>query len=129
MKVYVLTTGDYSDYTIRGIFSTKKAAEDAADAMKIFPEGCYSGVNPIAEFEVDSYNPFERCLSLFYQPSTGKITKVYYEGYLSEERIVGNKDEVFMIIRYSERFRDRDVLEKAVRDKYMKWKAEQEGIV
>lgn len=24
MKVYVLTTGDYSDYTIRGIFSTKR---------------------------------------------------------------------------------------------------------
>ncbi len=31
MKVYIVTTGEYSDYTIEGVFSTEAKAQEAVD--------------------------------------------------------------------------------------------------
>ena len=131
MKVYVVTTGEYSDYTIRGIFSTRKAAEDAVAAMEVYPSASCCEPNPIEEYELDEYKPFEKYLTLHYAPKSGKISGVHYEDWTRPECIMptSDPDDVYMVLRYSERFTNRDVLEKAVQDKYMKWKAEQEDIV
>lgn len=131
MKVYVVTTGEYSDYTIRGIFSTKEGAEKAIAAMEVYPPAYCSSVNPIEEYELDEYKPFEKSLTLYYNPKSGDVTHVYYDDYICESRVMptDTPNKVYMSIPYSERFTDKDVLKKAVQDKYMKWKAEQEDIV
>ena len=131
MKVYVVTTGQYSDYTIRGIFSTPEAAEKAVRAMIVYPPACCCDPNPIQEIELDTYQPFDKYLTLYYHPSSGKISHVRYNDYKDQERIVStiNPDDIYMVMKYSERFMDHDVLEKAARDRYMQWKAEQEDIV
>ena len=46
MTIYIVTDGDYSDYSIRGVFSTKEKAEHA----KAF----YNSRNDLEEYEVDS---------------------------------------------------------------------------
>lgn len=131
MKVYVVTTGEYSDYTIRGIFSTRKAAEDAIAAMKVYPPAYCCEPNPIEEYELDEYKPFEKYLTLHYAPKSGEISGVHYEDYARPEWIAPTDDpnDIYMVLQYNERFTDKDVLKKAVQDKYMKWKAEQEDIV
>lgn len=128
MTVYVVTTGEYSDYTIRGIFSTREGAEKAIAAMEVYPSASCCEVNPIEEYELDEYKPFEKYLTLHYAPKSGKISGVHYEDYPRPERITptSDPDDVYMVLRYSERFTNKDVLEKAVQDKYMEWKAEQE---
>lgn len=128
MTVYVVTTGEYSDYTIRGIFSTREGAEKAIAAMEVYPPAYCCEVNPIQEYVLDEYKPFEKYLTLHYAPKSGKISGVHYEDYPRPERIIltSNPDDVYMVLKYSERFTNKDVLEKAVQDKYMEWKAEQE---
>lgn len=49
MKLFLVSTGEYSDYTVRGIYSAPDKAEDA----KLF----YNSENEIEEFELDTLPP------------------------------------------------------------------------
>ena len=53
--VYLLTTGDYSDYTVEGVFSTEKAAQQAATKYD-------SGDADVTDFEVDAMDVAGRWL-------------------------------------------------------------------
>ena len=44
-KVYIVTSGEYSDYCVEGIFSTKEKAKDLKKVV--------DGNNPIKEYELD----------------------------------------------------------------------------
>lgn len=125
MKVYVVTTGEYSDYTIKGVFSTYEAASAAVAAINKYPS-VYNENNGIEEYELDGYQPFEKYLTLYYNPCADTIDSVMYNEYVQEERVKFiTKEKIFMVIHYSPRFTNKDVLLKAVQDRYMKWKAEQ----
>lgn len=50
MKVYVVTAGSYSDYRIKGIFTTKKLA---IGYMKLFKEGLYTDFNEVEDWDLD----------------------------------------------------------------------------
>lgn len=50
MKVYLLTTGQYSDYTVRGVFSSRELAERARQVL--LP--CSEANEDIQEVELDS---------------------------------------------------------------------------
>lgn len=50
--VYVVTSGEYSDYTIHAVFSTKEKAEEYIDHGEYFSDSY-----EIEEYELDSENP------------------------------------------------------------------------
>ena len=47
-KVYIVTAGEYSDYRILAVFSSKERAEDWIDHIGQYEDYCY-----IEEYEVD----------------------------------------------------------------------------
>lgn len=49
MKIYLVTEGSYSAYTVLGAYSTKEQAEAAKD--------CYATTNPIEEYELNAPLP------------------------------------------------------------------------
>jgi hypothetical protein len=55
MKVYIVSTGEYSDWSIQGIFSTREKAEEF---MRVVPAGGYDNeYNDIQEHELDPIIP------------------------------------------------------------------------
>lgn len=78
MTVYVLTTGFYSDYTIRGVFSTRELAQVAAEMWKKI--GNYG--EEIAAYTVDeSADPVIKdswCITL--RMKDGKVEQNYPGG-------------------------------------------------
>ena len=52
MKVYILTSGCYSDYSIEGVFSSREKAQEYADI--IMKDKTYNDFNDIVETEVDN---------------------------------------------------------------------------
>lgn len=64
MKVYLVSTGDYSDYGIRAVCSTREKAESLVRKMR--EEHRYDDVNDIEEMELDEpCSRVERGLSTF----------------------------------------------------------------
>lgn len=49
-KVYVVTQGEYSDYRIIGLFSSKDKADQL---IASYPPSCYSGQPRVEEYELD----------------------------------------------------------------------------
>lgn len=54
MKVYVVTTGEYSDYCIHSIWSSREKAQAYIDDVKSRNVQHYDNFNDIDEIEVDS---------------------------------------------------------------------------
>ena len=50
-KVYILTDGDYSDYHVVGVFSTRELAEDYVNSSERYE------VDRIGEWEMDELQP------------------------------------------------------------------------
>lgn len=50
--IYAVNSGEYSDYGINGLFSTR---ENAEKYMEAFPKSGYGGYNDIEEWELDQY--------------------------------------------------------------------------
>lgn len=79
-KVFAITKGEYSDYSIVGIFSTKAKAERALRELDIYGKNDY-----IEEYELDELdtlvNKFNRGYRVFrvYMQSDGATTDVYRE--------------------------------------------------
>jgi hypothetical protein len=48
-KVYIVTKGSYSDYSLVGVYSSKELAQADSDA--------YTGSNGVSEWELDTINP------------------------------------------------------------------------
>jgi len=64
MRVYIASSGQYSDYRILGVFSTKKIAEKFT---LIYGDSGYGERNEVEEFEVDEHkNNLDRGLALFF---------------------------------------------------------------
>lgn len=59
MKVFIITSGCYSDYGIRGVGSTKKQAQAAIDAAKAADE-YWAGDAGIEEWDVDELLSFRK---------------------------------------------------------------------
>jgi len=54
MKVYVITSGEYSDYGIIGVMSSLEAAQEYVDKHK---QADNSKINDLEEYELDAINP------------------------------------------------------------------------
>lgn len=123
MKVYVLTTGEYSDYTIYGIYSTAERAQEVHDLL-VRQDFSYA-VNDVFEWEVDEPAPSNYWFRVYYYIDEDKIKAYlindsyglpFYEPY--------SKTFVYEI-PYSLRLEDEEVLRKVTYDKWAQFKVEQ----
>ena len=53
MTIFVLTKGEYSDYRITGVFSSKELAEAAKAKMTEGKDNYHAGYNDLEEYELD----------------------------------------------------------------------------
>lgn len=126
MKVYVLTQGEYSDYHIVGIYSTKEKAQELCDAMR--NSGTYWDEPHIEDYELDVLNPSMGYMRVGYTPEDNSV-RAYGLCFISGTDSIlnyGKTPEFFCFLPYSARLSDPNVLLKAAQDRYMQWKAEQE---
>jgi len=127
MKVYVLTTGEYSDYTIHGIYSTAERAQEVHDLL-VRQDFSYT-VNDVFEWEVDEPALNSYWFRVFYYIDEDKIETYLIEG---EYRCNNNKpsydtySKTFVYeIPYSPRLENEEVLRKVTYDRWAQFKAEQ----
>lgn len=63
MKIYVVTSGEYSDYGICAMFSSREKADRYMEAL---PNSGYSGYNEVEEWDLDAMpDPIERGLKSY----------------------------------------------------------------
>ncbi len=56
-KVYAVSSGSYSDYSVRAIFSTREKAQAMIDWIKSGPPGRITDLNDVEEYELDEAEP------------------------------------------------------------------------
>ena len=140
MKIYVITSGEYSDYKIDAVTLDK---EDAERMVNVFPQ------EQIEEYDTDDFpkiltnDPYWNCV--YYLPTrsimSGEIIhnesiEIYQEDYyygsdLKELNKVINKTKIDGSpygFRMYIQAKDRDHAAKIFYDKVVEWKAEQKGI-
>lgn len=126
MKVYVLTQGEYSDYHIVGIYSTKEKAQELCDA--ICASYTFWDKPQIEEYELDERSPSMGYVCVGYMPE-GNIIHGYGFNFgcgVDSVASYSKSPEFICYLPYSPRFSDPKVLLKAAQDRYIQWKAEQE---
>ena len=136
MKVYVVTAGEYSDYHIVAVFSTKENALKFAEEHRNVIEGLAYFEDEIEEYEVDvprvasfvevRYNPEHDYVDWFdTEPECDRAT---------EDRMLRENCFSFLLPISKRVFHQglrndvRKHLLKIAQDRYAKWKAEQSGI-
>jgi hypothetical protein len=122
MKLFVVTSGSYSDYGINGIFSSQELAEAHIKRLQVFGENEQRFYEAeLDEIRVPKYVTFE------YNAKSKKYTLErdnWCWGEDCEGLDIG--DEIITIrVKYNE---NKDVMLKSARDNYMAWKARELGI-
>lgn len=126
MKVYVVTQGEYSDYHIIGVYSTKEKAQELYDAMR--KSGTYWDEPHIEDYELDELTPTAGYVCVGYTPEHNTIHSYGFNFSHCQDSVssYSNPPEFICYLPYSPRLSDPKVLLKAAQDRYMQWKAEQE---
>jgi len=127
-KIYIVTSGEYSDYGIEAVFSTKEAAEKYATISN--STGGSFGYDYIVEtYGVDVIST---------EAPTKVFARVFSNGVVSinsnedtniEDHFIELSDDSSIyvcVVRYSE---NKEVMIKAARDKRAQAEAEKEGVL
>lgn len=133
MLVYVVVEGYYSDYHIEGIFTTRERAEEFVDFRKRTCMHSYK-LNKnygIEEWELDSLQNYKWIVYGRYNFSKNVIDWVEstddqnlpFEKW-NTGKYVGSGHIYDFAIPWDKRFEDKEVLKKAIQDRYAMWKAE-----
>lgn len=88
MKIYIVTSGEYSDYSINAVFTDKAKAEAF---VEIKNRGSRWSSCDIEEWDADEELPFEAYSVRYYPPlvATGKRKFANYVGESQMERVPG----------------------------------------
>ena len=141
-KVYVVTSGDYSDYCIDGIFSNREAAEkrcatwDGCDDPNIEEYELEDGTNNVIDqvyrglnFGM-SYRSYDDNISVYWEMKYG--TKPFHvQIRLSEKLTSINNKKIELYhgtIPVNKTITDDKEAEKIIYDRIAKWKAERIGL-
>ena len=126
MKVYVLTQGEYSDYHIVGVYSTKEKAQELCDAMRT--NGTLWDEPQVEEYELNELTPTMGHVCVGYTPEHNTVHSYGFNFGQGTDAInsYAQPPEFICYLPYSPRLSDPKVLLKAAQDRYMQWKAEQE---
>ena len=120
MKIFVVTSGIYSDYDINSIYSTKGKAQEYINIRNKISG--YPHMNDyIEEYELDAIGEVQR-IEAEYDVEEGSI--VYREGWtINNPCLCGGVFECVVSFNINTK-----VMEKSVYDKYAEWKALESGI-
>lgn len=142
MKVYVVTAGEYSDYHIIGVATTKEMAEVIVNRYNNqygFENWDCDGAS-ISEFDTDKYEPLRTnrlwivhksfnvsskewevsvCESSSYEETIGKV-------YVNEGRIVDGKPRMLHVYLYAV---NEESAIKIASEKFAEYQAMEEGLV
>jgi hypothetical protein len=94
MKIYITTSGEYSDYHITAVFSDKEKAQEYADIFSC-------GSNYIEEYELDKIpNGWERgmkswSVSIYDDPNIGAIARLADSSPINEEFSYHTANELY----------------------------------
>lgn len=134
--MYVVTAGEYSDYHIVAVFSTKENALKFAEEHRNVIEGLTYYEDGIEEYEVDAprvasfvqvdYDPEHDYIDWSVNvPECDRVTEdsIVYESWFSFLLPISNR-----VFHQGLRNDVRKHLLKIAQDRYAKWKAEQSGI-
>ena len=129
-KVYVVTSGDYSDYHIEEIFKNKESAEMYCAIHNKSRENDFC---EIEEYPIcNIIGKVEICLAVHVRfDDKGKID--YVHTYLSErgqEKFikVSEKNNIYRLLFYTQRDLAEEQIEKIAHDKYAEYMARESGI-
>lgn len=86
MKVFIVTSGSYSDYRIEAVFSTKEKAQE------YIQNACVDDVNDIEEYEMDEQT--ERKNAVYHCSVDIKTSEIEVEGRYDDEYKMRKKDEM-----------------------------------
>ena len=128
MKVYIVTRGEYSDYHIVGVYSTKEKAQEICDAIST--SGTYWDEPQVEEYEMDELTLAMGYVGVGYTPedNTARAYGFNFAHGTDSMNNYGKTPEFICYLPYSPRLSNPDALLKAAQDRYMQWKAEQELI-
>ena len=146
-EIYVVTSGEYSDYGIVKIFENIEDAEhfcaihnddikpyDDNYYLEIYPLSEYGGEEKIQTYKALSCQVIERSDSI---PSTVKIIcietqfskKPFNKSFKCVDSWIGacEYSSVIPVNKTYDIYEQREIVEKIIRDEFYKWKAEKEG--
>lgn len=147
-EIYVVTSGEYSDYGIVKIFENIEDAEQFCaihnDNMKPYDDGYCLEIYPLSgygeEEKIQTYKALS-CRVIEYNdtiPSTVKIIdietkfskKPFNKSFKYEDSWYGacEYSGVVPVNKTYDIYEDREIVEKIIRDEFYKCKAEKEGI-
>jgi len=126
MKVFVVTHGEYSDFGISAMFSSKEKAQEYINKRMVYDNG-YFGVNQyISEYELDVATIPEVLVGI-YTVNTGGIS-FQERMFHSEDESPSYLDGIDEFICYVHFNPNIGVMKKSVYDQYAQWKALREGV-
>jgi hypothetical protein len=125
-KVFIVTSGSYSDYTIEAVFSNEGDAQRYCNIRNAtLPYPCYEVEHfNMDEIEVVPPKYMEATYKLYQVPSEmSRIrfgeTSIYHEPFIQFE------NEFVCTVRFN---MDKNVMKRAVYDQYAQFMAKQEGL-
>lgn len=133
MKVYIVTSGEYSDYCIRKVFLDKEKADKCAELANRI--GAAYDDCRVEEYETSDdifHEPaYVRC-GYFLYPYSGMDNAYVDDEFVNADSVVPDymdDDTFFFYLREDSRaFESRDILKQVARDRYAAYKAKKEGI-
>nr|DAK85991.1 MAG TPA: hypothetical protein [Caudoviricetes sp.] len=136
MKVYVITSGEYSDYYINAVALTRENAEQIC-AMLNSPKRHYSDVATIEEYDTDEIQcGVNEDVGLCYEAKFNYKTleNIYWgEPFYSFARneikrgLLDHRYEILIVATFPKDM-PQEKARKIMKDRVAKWKAEREGL-
>ena len=136
MKVYVITSGEYSDYYINAVALTRENAEQIC-AMLNSPKSHYSDVATIKEYDTDEIQcGVNEDVGLCYEAKFNYKTleNIYWgEPFYSFARneikrgLLDHRYEILIAATFPKDM-PQEKARKIMKDRVVKWKAEREGL-
>lgn len=122
MKVFVVYTGEYSDRSIRGIFSTKEKAQEAIQVIKDTDKWDCDSVSDPIEYELDSFLPPNEVVFV-YDETKGTWELGYGNLFIDGSGFYYDEEDkhYYVSVNYNP---NKEVMLKAARDYYMMFRAE-----
>lgn len=147
-EIYVVTSGEYSDYGIVKIFENIEDAEQFCaihnDNMKPYDDGYCLEIYPLSGYgEEEKIKVYKAlfCQVIEYRdtiPSTVEIwcietqfsKKPFNKSFKYEGYWIGGREYsgVIPVNKTYDIHKNREIVEKIIQDEFRKWKAEKEGI-
>lgn len=147
-EIYVVTSGEYSDYDIVKIFENIEDAEQFCaihnDNMKPYDDGYCLEIYPLSDYSEEEKIQTYKALSCQFVeygntiPATVQIINIetqfskkpFNKSFRCVDSWIGGREYscVVPVNKTYDIYEDREIVKKIIRDEFHKWKAEKEGI-